>query len=53
MVEAINTDTGNSQSTDSTPSTNFGNPNNDVNEKMLKFLNSRMSMARRFRCEVN
>ena len=53
MKEAITNDTGIDQSTDSPPSTTSSNPNNDVNEKMIRFLNSRMSMARRSRCGIN
>ena len=53
MKEAITNDTDSNQSTEPTTSTNSDNPNNDVNEKMIKFLNSRMSMARRFRCGIN
>ena len=52
MKEAITNDTRTNQSTDSPPSTTC-NPNNDVNEKMIRFLNSRMSMAHRSRCGIN
>ena len=53
MREAITNDTGNIQFTGSTPSPSSDNRNNDVNDKMIKFLNSRMSMARRSRCGLN
>ena len=53
MKEAITNDTRTNQSTDSPPSTTSSNPNNDVNEKMIRFLNSRMSMAHRSRCGIN
>ena len=52
MKEAITSDTDQSQSTASTPSTTSSSTNNDVNEKMIKFLNSRMNMARLSRCGI-
>ena len=53
MRDAITNDTGNDQSTGSTPSTSSDNTNNDANDKVIKFLNSRMCMARQSRCGIN
>ena len=53
MKEAISTTNGNDQQPDPSPSTNSPNSNNEVNEKMIRFLNSRLSMARRSRCGIN
>ena len=53
MRGAITNDTGSNQSTEPPTSTTSDSSNNDVNEKMIRFLNSRMSIARRFRCGIN
>ena len=52
MKEAISNDTGGDQAADSPSSNSSNNPNKDVNDKMIRSLNSRMSMARRSYCGI-
>ena len=53
MKEAITTDNENVQQSDPSPSTASSSSNNDVNDKLIRFLNSRMNMTRRSRCGIN